>query len=147
MNVIAPSSPADWFAYGISIATLVGFVLVLISITRRLTSASDKWSLASALSEVAEVEDLDAGGHPTNVNGTPVKKTILVASASRLIAMIGTAGILSLFMGFGSLLLWHFARTGTLPDKTTDITTYLTGGLTLFAPYAVNKVSSALAPK
>lgn len=65
--------------------------------------------------------------------------TKLHASSSRLIAFMGSLVILFIFFGFGTVALYGFATTGTVPATLKDITDYLLAGLTLFAPYTVNK--------
>jgi hypothetical protein len=104
------------------------------------------WSLANALSEESDLTVLDTNNLPYSVNGAVVKETVLVASTSRLIAFLGSTAILALFLGFGDFALWDFGTTGTLPDSLKDAITFMVSGLTLFAPYAVNKASAALSP-
>lgn len=59
---------------------------------------------------------------------------------------MGTVAILLLFLGFGGFMLWDFGETGAV-RSTAEICNYLLAGLTLFAPYVVNKFSSVFAPK
>ncbi len=141
------NSPADWFIYAVIIVVFLGLAIALGAIARRLGAADTRWSLADALSEEADLTVPDANGFPYTVNGVVVKATRLAASSSRLIAFMGMIAILSLFLGFGAFILWGFATTGTVPAATAEITKYLVGGMTLFAPYVVNKFSSVFAPK
>lgn len=63
---------------------------------------------------------------------------------------MGTLVILLMFLGFGSIALYSFANTGTLPDSMDKVVNFLLAGMTLFAPYAVNKFSKifeSLSPK
>ena len=133
----------DALVYVLIILVLGGLSLALASVRRALGRADSTWSLANALSEEAALS-VDQGGVPYTVNGTVVKETILVASTSRLIALVGMLAIAALFIGFGTLELWAFAKTGTL-FATSDILKLLVGGMTLFAPYVVNKFASTFA--
>lgn len=135
-----PPAPADWFIYTVIFVVLIGLLFTLISLAQRLASA--KWSLGDALSEEADLTATDDKGALVYVNNVPFKKTQLVASSSRLMAFIGTLAVFFLFIGFGAFVLWDFAKSGAVPSSTAEITKYLAGGLTLFAPYAVNKLSS-----
>jgi hypothetical protein len=63
---------------------------------------------------------------------------------------MGMLVILLMFLGFGSFALFHFAMTGKMPGDIDQIVNFLVAGMTLFAPYVVNKFSSlfeSLAPK
>ena len=140
--MVPPPAPDDWFIYTVIFAVLIGLLLVLVVIAGRLSGASSKWSLGEALSEETDLTAIDDKGALVLVNNAPFKKTQLVASSSRLIAFLGTLAILFLFIGFGAFVLWDFAKSGAVPSSTAEITKYLAGGLTLFAPYAVNKLSS-----
>lgn len=131
-------APGDQFVYAVIIIVYLG-VFIAFAIVCRLLSESQNWSLATALSEEADITVADP-------NGQQVKKTELAASSSRLIAFVGTIAILFLFLGFGAFILWEYAETGTI-SNTDTIGKYLLGGLTLFAPYIVNKFSSVFAPK
>ena len=58
--------------------------------------------------------------------------------------------ILLLFLGFVSVFMYRFAETGEAPAGTADAVKFLVAGLTLFAPYLVNKFASvfeSLSPK
>jgi len=69
----------------------------------------------------------------------------LRASTSRFIALFGLIGILMMYVGFGLVTLKIFASGKPLPDPTQvkEITTFLFAGLTMFAPYIVNKFASS----
>ena len=49
--------------------------------------------------------------------------------------------ILMMFLGFGAISLFSFASTGTVPESLDQVVHFMLAGLTLFAPYAVNKFS------
>jgi hypothetical protein len=71
-----------------------------------------------------------------------VPVTILVASTSRFIAFVGMIFILMMFLAFGTFALYGVAKTGKMPDSTDTIVKFLVAGMTLFAPYVVNKFSA-----
>jgi hypothetical protein len=137
--------PADWFIYTVILIVFLALIIALGTIARRLGAAQTNWSLANALSEETEVTVLDEPGAPVIINNVPLKKVQLTASSSRVIAFMGMIGILALFLGFGAFALWWFAKTGTVPAGAGEATTYLLGGMTLFAPYIVNRFSSVFA--
>jgi len=125
----------------VALAIFIAFALIF-----RVLNDHETWSLAQALSEEVDVTVDDADGKPYSVNGTVVKKTELAASSSRLIAFIGTIAILFLFIGFGVIIMWEYGETGNITNADA-VGKYLLAGLTLFAPYVVNKFSSVFAPK
>ena len=113
------------------ITALLAFVLLALISGLRQSAA---WSMGDALSE-------EAGNQP---NPLPAgQKPIMVASSSRLIAFLGLSVILSLYLGFGYVILWdHFFN----PNKAIDskmLLTFLFGGATMFAPYLANQLASA----
>jgi hypothetical protein len=74
-----------------------------------------------------------------------VALVVLAASVLSLLmirsALMGTVVILLLFLGFGAVAIFSFASTGSLPKSMDQVVSFLLAGLTLFAPYAVNKFS------
>lgn len=147
--------PDPWFVYGIILLVLVGSLIAMLMIRSAIVT-SGRWSIADALAEETEVTAMkpDANGRPTAVPqldaaGKPLTITDMRASISRLIALMGMMAILMIFLGFGAFALYGFAMTGTIPDMS-GVINFLMAGLTLFAPYLVNKFSSifeAFAPK
>ena len=136
-------SPADWFIYAVILLGLAGTIFSMLLI--RTALARSQWSLADALSEEAEISDQGEDGE-----SEPVLIRKLVPSSSRMVALMGTIAILFLFLSFGAFALFHFAKTGKMPDGINSVVKFLTAGLTLFAPYVVNKFSKsfeALSPK
>jgi GH24 family phage-related lysozyme (muramidase) len=75
-----------------------------------------------------------------------VALTLLEASSSRMIATLGGLAILMLYMGFGIFALYSFGLTCQLPASMPAVTTFLLSGLSLFAPYVANKISTAIQP-
>ena len=134
----------DWLIYLVLASLLVGLLAVFAATARALRDT--RWSFADALSEEADLTANDSAGMPYTVNGAVVKESVLRASSSRLIAFLGTIAILALFLGFGTFILWNFARTGNMQGAG-EVRDFLLGGLGLFAPYVVNKFSSVFAPK
>jgi GH24 family phage-related lysozyme (muramidase) len=151
---------------GICAITLIGTFTALIAMRRRL--GKEGWSLANALSEPTRLTipidprwSQSQGDHQADQGGTagisavgvgsanegpPAALTILEASSSRLIAMVGMVVILLTYLGFGIFSLYTFGLTCQMPASTAAVTSFLYAGLTLFAPYAANKVSGILQP-
>ena len=145
-------APSQWFVYTIIGVVLFGSFLAILFIRAALSNTN--WNLGDALSEEVEISlttnadgkkevRLDASGKPTMV-------TEMSASVSRLIAMMGMMVILFMFIGFGTFTLYSYSMTGEMPLSTDMVIKFLAGGLTLFAPYLVNKFASifeTLSPK
>ena len=55
---------------------------------------------------------------------------------------MGMIAILFLFIGFGVFALFSFGSLGSLPGSMNEVVKFLVAGLTLFAPYFVNKFAS-----
>ncbi|MFP5238796.1 MAG: hypothetical protein ACLGQW_03105, partial [Acidobacteriota bacterium] len=120
------------------------------------------WSLAKALSEPQPVEvAAPANSTPPGQNGAPAKdgqqpanqpaaapnpEKIFAPSTSRLIAMLGTVIVSMLFMGYGVVVVWYLGKTGCMPGLE-NLTTFLVGGSSLFAPYVFNKLTNAISFK
>jgi hypothetical protein len=126
---------------------VIGFVIagsvVTMLVIRRALINSD-WSLAEALSEDVAISFMTTDEQKKEQvklddSGKPIMVTVLRASVSRLIALMGMIIILLIFIGFGIFTLYSYAFTGEMPDSTGKVIQFLTGGLTLFAPYLVNK--------
>jgi hypothetical protein len=143
-----PGAPAPWFVYGVIIVVLVAGLIALLLI--RAAVAGSTWSLADALSEDTEVTARLPDGGVMMHESKPVTVVEMRASSSRLIALMGMMAILLMFLGFGAFALFRFAMTGEMPDDIDEVVNFLLAGLTLFAPYLVNKFSGlfeGLAPK
>ena len=144
------ANPPEWFVFLVIFGTgMVGFVVMLsINATLRVNT---KWSLADALSEESDLPILDANGAPTiGPDGKVITAPRLVASTSRLIALMGLIGILMLYLAFGAIVIYYFGMGQGIPKGLADVQNYLLAGLTLFAPYVVNKfagVFDGLTPK
>lgn len=150
--------------YGLTLIVTLGAFVAIYLVNRRLTK--EGWSLANALSEPtrltipAEMRWTESGGDRMalglgaaasskvirGADGTPVAMTMLEASSSRMIATLGGVAILMLYMGFGSFALYSFGLTCQLPASMPAVSTFLLSGLSLFAPYLANKISTAIQP-
>lgn len=130
-----PGDPAaEWLVLLlIGLLAAVG-IAVLLTIKKALADQNSGWSLAEALSEPETFTD-----DSTAAGGAQVTVTRLVPSTSRLIAFMGLFGILLLYLGFGAVLLYYFGTGQNLPGGVDEIQSFLLAGLTLFAPYVVNK--------
>ena len=146
----APAQERGMFAVLVVAAIFAATAFSLLTIRKSLLHSS--WSLSDALSEDVEmtVDNLPAAGAPVAAAGAapiaPAKVTKLVASTSRFIAMLGLVAILMMFIGFGMVILYDFALTGKPPadGSLTPLIYFLTSGMTLFAPYLVNKVAAVM---
>jgi hypothetical protein len=123
-----------WVIVALGGAAAFGFFLL----NRALGTST--WSLADAVSEEITVTVLDANGIPIkDAQGVPEQVTKLGASTSRLIALMGLFAILLLYLGMGAVVLFYFGTGQGTPPGLIDATKFLLSGLTLFAPYIVNK--------
>ncbi len=142
-------SPANWFIYLVILIVLIGSLISILII--RTSLVNEKWSIANALSEGTQLTEIGEDGKViTDDSNNPRMITKLYPSSSRLVALMGMIVILFMFLAFGSFSLFSFAKTGEMPNSINQVTKFLLAGLTLFAPYAVNKLSKlfeGLAPK
>ncbi len=146
--------------YGITALVLIGCFVALSHVDRRLKQ--EGWSLANALSEPTQLQapmdprwldsigdkaDIDNAGGAKPQTSTPlVTVTVLEASTSRLIALVGMIVILLMYLGFGIFSLFNYGFTCSMPASSGAVTGFLYSGLTLFAPYVANKFSSVFQP-
>jgi len=140
-----PVPPSTWFVYTVIIAI---FVIAFIALALVRSSIEDsRFSLGDALSEegLQTVMDRDAAGHEApriGGDGKPMTMTVMVGSISRVIALLGTIALMVLFIGFGTFVMFYFATGQGVPKDLDKVVNFLFAGLTLFAPYVVNKFSS-----
>lgn len=135
-----PASPTVVLVL-IGLLGVVGIAFLLM-IRTALGAKGSGWSLAQALSESEPAPFLDPSGNPVRENGDsgPLLLTPkLQPSTSRLIALMGLFGILLLYLGFGAVILYYFGTGQNLPAGIDEVQSFLLAGLTLFAPYVVNK--------
>ncbi len=147
--------PNNWMLYSVPIIVFVGGIVGIAYIRRALIKAAT-WSFADALSEEVKIKPAvktttskDANGNDIVVveplldkDGKPIMLSEMRASTSRVIALMGMIVILLMYMGFGVFALYSFGAAGKLSDELNDVATFLAYGMTLFAPYLVNKFSS-----
>ena len=121
-----------WATFCIMTAVLVfAFLFVALGLLR-----SRDWQLGDAISE-------EAGNQPDPL---PVgTKPIMVASSSRLIALLGLLNILGVFLGFGYYFLYAaFSGPGQVSlNDMKSVIYYLFSGAVMFAPYLANQLSGA----
>ncbi|HEX7928393.1 MAG TPA: hypothetical protein VF678_12430, partial [bacterium] len=115
----------------VAFATFLGGVVI---VGGRLGSQNSTWNLADALSEEVEVTD------PANPQA---KITKMAASSSRLIALLGMLILLAVYLGIAAITLWEYGTTGCWPKSVEGSTQFLYMAAGLFAPYALNKFTSA----
>lgn len=148
-NQTAPRVPSNCFVYGVIFLGLLSSIVSMLLIRSAL--ANSQWSLADALSEKVELTEIKEDGTPLlDNNNQPILIKKMQPSSSRMVALMGTIAILFLFLSFGAFALFHFATTGQMPGGIDKVVTFLIAGLTLFAPYLVNKFSKSfemLSPK
>jgi uncharacterized membrane protein len=141
--------PGNWFIYFVIFIVLFGSLVSILIIRSSLSNTT--WSLSNALSEGIELTEMDEDGKPImDASNKPLMVTKLYASSSRMVALMGMIVILLMFLAFGSFSLFAFAKTGEMPKSINEVVKFLIAGLTLFAPYAVNKFSKlfeGLGPK
>jgi len=137
-----PEKPLSGKAMALALAFLGAVaMLALLALNRALGASS--WSLSDALSEEGTVTLLDDKGAPViGADGKPVVWIRLVASTSRLIALMGLFVILLLYVGTGGVFLYFLGTGQVVPDGIEKGGAFLLTGLTLFAPYVVNKFAS-----
>lgn len=147
-----PSSwvpPATWLLYFIPLLALFGAVVAILVIRSALLK-SPQWSLSDALSEEtllpvyteATVNGVTTRSLEKDADGKPLLAPQMRASSSRVIALMGMVAILFLFIGFGALALFSLGNTGEVPPSLDKVVNFLVSGMTLFAPYVVNKFAS-----
>jgi hypothetical protein len=110
---------------------VIGFLLVQSGLK------SGTWSLGDALMEPYT----PPAPTPAPANWT-APATVMVSSSSRLIAVLGFILLLVVYLSFACLYILSIALGHGSPEWIDKASSFMMSGLTLFAPYAVNKVSS-----
>jgi len=137
----AVSSAPDWVLNSaITVSMLFAVVGIFITLSTlvnanltNITNApqGEKWNLAQALSEEVDVSD-----------DPNAKKTIFVASSSRLIALVAMIVIVSLLIGITPVIIWSYANSGTMPDLE-KLSTFMVACAGAFLPYMANQARAA----
>ncbi len=120
------SIEAFWWTFRVMTRLLIVLVVVLI-VSLSIFSFMGKWSLADALSEESSVQP----------NPNEVK---MVASSSRIIALVGLMGILTVVLGIGYSIVWNLYTGEATNLHLDEIRKFLFGAATLFAPYLANQL-------
>ena len=129
------------FVY-IILVVLIVIIAVALTYIRSSIASIARLSLSQALSEDVQLPVKDADGKQIiGADGKVVLEPTMVSSSSRVIAFMGSVMLLFMFMGFGLFSMLRFAVGADLKSLG-EIGTFLITGLTLFAPYIVNKFSS-----
>lgn len=123
---------AYWYAFwAITVTLALLFVLMVVSLS--IAMWRGHWSLADALSEEATYQPREI-----LVKGD----IIMIASTSRLIALLGLLGILTTVLGIGYSIIWNLFVRGVAPELA-SVRSFLFGAACLFAPYLANQAKLA----
>lgn len=96
-----------------------------------------KWRLALALSEEVEISD---------ASDPAKKRTMFVASSSRLVAFVALIVLVALLVGVTPLIIWSYAKSGTMPQLD-ELSKFLIACAGLFLPYIANQARAAIEKK
>lgn len=96
-----------------------------------------KWRLALALSEEVEISD---------ATDPAKKRTMFVASSSRLVAFVALIVLVALLVGVTPLIIWSYAKSGTMPHLD-ELSKFLVACAGLFLPYIANQARAAIEKK
>ncbi|AEG70622.1 hypothetical protein [Ralstonia solanacearum] len=127
----SPVALTEWLATAILVCMIVVLLLTLLLIVKALRRQN--WNLAEALSEEAALPE----GTPTPAAG---QKPPLVASTSRLIALVGTVILGTFFTGIGFYVVWELFHAKSV-DAASGAWTFFLSGAVLFTPYGTNKIA------
>jgi hypothetical protein len=128
------------FSYCLLGAIVLAMIACLVALRAALSRQG--WSLREALSEkpaIRAARDSEETAESPISEGAP-------ASVSRLIALIGSIAILTLYLGFGLAAVRRLAAGGPLPDpgQFGDVELFLCAGATMFLPYLANKFETVV---
>ena len=135
-------------ALTLGVPAAVGFGIVVgLGTIRASLQGREDWSLADALSEEVTITEIGPDGKPVrDEQKAPLAVTVMKASSSRLIALIGLVSILMIYLGFGFAAVARFAANGVFSaEEQASLDTamkFVFAGVTMFAPYLVNKFAS-----
>ncbi|MBV8680387.1 MAG: hypothetical protein JO338_08070 [Aquitalea sp.] len=127
-NAALPDALTNTLLIGTTILILASLLLVVKTLKKQ------GWSLAQALAEESTLPD----GSPTPAAGDLPP---LIASSSRLIALIGTIVLGSFFVATGYFVLWRLCH-GQSIAQANDAWSFFLAGASLYLPYGANKVAS-----
>lgn len=129
-----PCVPAPEYVYWIMFGAISALLVVAFLYVWGGLMKDKAWKLGDAVSEEAanQPNPLPAGVPP-----------VMVASSSRLIALLGLLVIMVLFLGFGYSILYELFNCQMNQVSTKTIMGFLFGGATMFAPYLANQLQTA----
>jgi hypothetical protein len=116
--------------------TILLAALLLVVIVALGFATAKGWSLGDAVSE-------ESSQQPKVI--TRKEDVVMVASSSRLIALLGLLGILTTVLAIGYAILWRLFVYGNSPDLT-QVRNFLFASATLFAPYLANQLREIFSP-
>jgi hypothetical protein len=128
INTVEPSA-IFWFA----IIAMTLFFVASLGAAAYLLWRSPGWSIGDALSEEADPQFPVAPG----------QKPILIASASRTIAMLGLLVMMGTVVGVAYFALFALFYERSL-ENLTKLSPLFYGAAALFAPYAANQIRAAV---
>ncbi|MGA7937138.1 MAG: hypothetical protein WCA35_26540, partial [Kovacikia sp.] len=154
----SPNGDLAWLSWPF----LGGFYVLALGGVLMQLWGDEKWKLSEALSEEAAIIDKDKLtqlqkdlGSASNLNNgekiakvteviqqleVELKKPQLVASASRLIALVGSIVLGGVLFTSSFYIVWALFNCQPMKPLS-DLGSYLTACAALFAPYVANKVS------
>jgi hypothetical protein len=115
-----------WVSFAIMTAMIAASLVFVASALLR----NPSWNLGDAVSEESSVQT--GGVRPT-----------MVASSSRLIALLGLLMIMGAFVGFAYYFLYSAFAGQMDRDQMKSVFYYLASGAVMFAPYLANQMQSA----
>ncbi|PLR41766.1 hypothetical protein CYR55_02790 [Chimaeribacter californicus] len=129
---------------------IIGFVTLFLVVTLKIirrSLADSNWKMSEAISEpegspVAPIAPGEPTGEATAVITAAPVKPVMVASSSRLIALIGGIILAAMYLGTGYYMLFAIFYLPEEVKNIDDINQFFVMGMTLFSPYAVNKLST-----
>lgn len=122
----------DMLTNTIMIGTTILLVTSLLLVVK--TLKKQNWSLAQALAEESTLPE----GSPTPAAGDLPP---LIASSSRLIALLGSIILGSFFVATGYFVLWRLCH-GQSISQANDAWSFFLAGASLYLPYGANKIAS-----
>ncbi|MBS0971395.1 MULTISPECIES: hypothetical protein [Yersiniaceae] len=129
---------------------IIGFVTLFLVVTLKVirrSLADSNWKMSEAISELEGTPAAPAApGEPAGEGQAMVTaapgKPVMVASSSRLIALIGGIILAAMYLGTGYYMLFAVFYLPEDVKRIDEINQFFVMGMTLFSPYAVNKLSN-----
>jgi hypothetical protein len=129
---------------------IIGFVTLFLVVTLKIirrSLADSNWKMSEAISEpegtpVTPIAPGEPTGDAPAIITAPPGKPVMVASSSRLIALIGGIILAAMYLGTGYYMLFAIFYLPEDVKNIDEINQFFVMGMTLFSPYAVNKLST-----